>query len=252
MLNAILGKNLSCAIFRSIENGSLDYSFADSQYEHLSYIVDKSRSLIQDSQVLANMDICGGFQMIADQIPNGKSSCICKDNSVQCTLPGQCSSDGSVCTDTLALSFGFLVENSKVSNMLLSACFSYTKGFQPTCIQTTLGYDQAIKTCNKATYGGEACICQVCNDEKSLSLDCSMHDPKASSNGCYLLSDAIPALKKFDQPPGSNARFRRTTISTKSQLLKSEELVEDTSGAVDNNLHLMFSLLAFMVGALLI
>ena len=233
LTTAVLFSNqfLVSAMFRSMEEGSLDYSLDQTQFEKLNDVIGKSRALVESSGILESLDICGGFQLIADQLPSGgSSSCICQDNAVQCTLQGQCNGDQSICTDVIALSFEFIAQNVRVNNMKLSACFSYTTDFETTCIETTISRGQLLETCNAATYGGNECLCAVCDDQKSLILDCSMHDDRASSNGCYLLSDAVPALKQFDEPPRTNAQPRRT--STTTQMLSEEP---QQAGGVDTS-----------------
>lgn len=188
------------AIFRISEKGSDDFEF-DQVQSHFNNAIETSRSLLTRKEVLESLDICGGFDLIADQIPDGKRSCICQNSRVDCTLEGQCSVDRSVCTDTVSISFQFQVNNDEVTRMRLSSCFTYTEEFDTTCIDTFIGRGQTLESCNRATYGGKNCLCAVCGDNKSLALDCSTHHPVATSNGCYLLSDALPVLTKFDEPP---------------------------------------------------
>ena len=211
----ILSSHTSWAIFRPPSAaGSYDFVFEQVQ-PHINNVIEKTRDLATDEAVLQAMDVCGGFQLIEDQIPNGKESCICRDSQVHCTLQGSCSEDRTVCTDVVGMSFQFLVENEKVSRMKLSACFMYTEEFEPTCIETLIGHGQTLEKCNSATYGGKACMCAICGDNKSLSLDCTKHHPAATSSGCYLLSDALPSLSKFDEP-SQRPQSRRTTEETSS------------------------------------
>jgi hypothetical protein len=200
LLCCALKHSFVSAIFRTVEKGSNDFVF-DQVQPHIENIVAASRSLLTPDEVLQSLDVCGGFDLIADQIPNGKESCICQDSQVHCTLDGRCAEDRSICTDVVGMSFQFLVEDEQVNRMKLSACFTYTEEFEATCIETIIGEGQKLKACNGATYGGKNCLCAICGDEKSLALDCSSHHPMATSNGCYLLSDALPPLAKFDQPP---------------------------------------------------
>ena len=199
------------AIFRPpSEAGSYDFVFELVQ-PHIHNVVNKARDLQalskKDEAVLQSMDVCGGFQLIADQIPNGEEDCQCVNGSqIQCTLSGACSEDRSICTDLVGLSFQFLVQDQQVNRLKLSACFSYAAEFAATCIETIIAPNQQLEACNSATYGGEECLCAVCDDNKSLSLDCTKHHPQASSGGCYLLSEAIPALTKFDEPPQNGRR----------------------------------------------
>ena len=129
---------------------------------------------------------------------------------MQCTLQGTCAEDRSACPDVVGMPFQFLVENDKVNRMKLSACSVYTDEFEPTCIEAVIGHDQTLESCNSATYGDKECMCAICDDNKSLSLDCTKHHPAATSSGCHLLSDAIPTLSQFDQP-SQRPQSRRAT-----------------------------------------
>jgi len=207
-ISALIASNsryqFAAAIFRTTEVGSSDYTFEEVH----DLVTDTSRSLLTNQKILENLDICGGWELIANQIPDGENSCVCRDNIVQCTLQGQCNVDRSVCTDVVGMSFQFLVNNKlqKANRMKLSACFSYSQEFQPTCIETLVAPGQRLMQCNSATYGGKQCLCAICSDKKSLAIDCTKHHPSATSNGCYRLSDALPALAKFDEAPQQGRR----------------------------------------------
>ncbi|CAB9529022.1 expressed unknown protein [Seminavis robusta] len=190
------------AIFRTTEQGSNDFVFTKNQVDKTS--LDRSLQQQTPEAFLQSLDICGGFDLIVDQL-EGEESCACQDNVVNCGFTGGCDVDRSVCTDVVGMAFQFLVDgtgnNQSVNQMRLTACFTYTEEFEATCIDTIIGRGQKIQACNGATYGDQECLCAICGDEKSVAVDCSEHHPLATSNGCYLLSDAIPPLAKFDQPP---------------------------------------------------
>ena len=229
------------AIFRPpSEAGTYDFVLEQVQ-PHINNVVTKARDLQvvseKDEAVLQSMDVCGGFQLIADQIPNGEEDCQCINGSqIQCSLSGACSEDRSICTDRVGLSFQFLVQDQQVNRLKLSACFTYAAEFAATCIETIIAPNQQLEACNSATYGGEECLCNVCNDNKSLSLDCTEHHPQASSGGCYLLSEAIPALSKFDESP-QNGRRRAT-----------EEQAQNSSGTQTMMTDSMYGVVALCAG----
>jgi hypothetical protein len=200
LLCCVSRHNFVSAIIRTTEHGSSDFTFV--KHPVVDNIVQRSLQVTTE-EVLESYDICGGWELIANEIPNGEQDCLCQDSQVQCALGGKCAVDRSVCTDVVDISFQFLVADEAVNQMKLSACFTYTDEFEATCIEALIGKGQKLEACERATYGGKDCLCAICGDEKSLSLDCSSHHPLATSNGCYLLSEALPILAKFDQPPQS-------------------------------------------------
>ena len=225
----ILAISSSNAIFRAPSSEySQDFVFEpvhqqDHSASHAgadSVIDTVARKLATNSEaVLQLMDVCGGFSLIADQMPNGVNSCTCNNSTqeVQCTFQVDCATEEQApCTDVVGLSFQFLVDeqDSAVNRMKLSACFTYTEEFEPTCIEPLIGRGQTLEACSSATYGGKRCDCAICDDSKSLSLDCSDHHPGASSNGCYLLSDALPVLSKFDEAPQGSRRVEEDIAIT--------------------------------------
>lgn len=199
LLSLIFGAQSASAILRLPGNTSASFDFEYDVIPHFDDAMETSRNLLTSEEILDSLDICGGFELIANQMPDGEKSCVCQNNQVLCTFQGTCDPGGTVCTDVVSIVFQFLVRNDRVNRMKLSACFTYTDEFDVTCIETQVGRGTQLQTCNRATYGGKQCLCGICRDRKSLALDCSRHHPMATSNGCYRLADALPPLAKFNE-----------------------------------------------------
>ena len=152
--SSILSHQTTLAIFRPpSEEGSFDFVFEQVQ-PHIQNVIHKSRELVvlseKDEAFLQSIDVCGGFQLIADQIPNGENDCQCINGTqIQCSLAGACSDDRSVCTDVVGISFQFLIQDQQVDRMKLSACFTYTKEFAATCIETIIAPNQQLESYNR-------------------------------------------------------------------------------------------------------
>jgi len=142
---------------------------------------------------------CPIFSLIAAEIPNANSFCGCTGpTSLSCYYTDICQ-DGR-CADTVE------VLTSITTGVNVKYCTEWRDdmGFQLTCADLEIGFDQMLSGCNGASYGGKQCKCKVCSDNLSLDIDCSEHDPYAKTDGCQGLPEEVgPVIPAFQLKPSS-------------------------------------------------
>ena len=142
-------------------------------------------------------DICSGFEMIIDQIPNGRQSCDCDGIAIHCLFHAVCPEgvDDARCADAVVYEVSF--EDDELTIM---SCAAIAEGnFLETCAKISLGPTLMLDQCLYGSYGGEPCDCEVCEDRQSLSLDCTMHDPRAKTTcQSMVLAEVSPMVHGFN------------------------------------------------------
>lgn len=125
-------------------------------------------------------DICSGYELIIDEIPNGRDSCDCDGLSIHCLFHAVCQegSDDPRCADAVMYEVSF-----EDDELTILSCAAIAEGnFLETCAKISLGPDLMLDQCIQASYGGEPCDCEVCEDRAGLSLDCTMYDERAQTD----------------------------------------------------------------------
>ncbi|CAB9529020.1 expressed unknown protein [Seminavis robusta] len=126
-------------------------------------------------------DICQSFELLIDEIPNGRDSCDCDGTSVNCLFKAVCpegQEDDPHCADTVMYRVAF--EDEEVS---VTSCAAISEGgFEETCARVSLAPDLQLDKCEEGTYGGRPCDCEVCDNRASLLLDCSVYDARAKTS----------------------------------------------------------------------
>jgi hypothetical protein len=149
-------------------------------------------------------DICTGFELIIDEIPDGRNSCACDGVSVNCLFKAACE-EGPVenpkCGDTVKYVITF--ENQVIT---IESCASISEGgFQETCALVSLAPDLQLDECLEGTYGGRPCDCDVCDSRTGLLLDCTAYDERAKTNcqplGLGQLTPMIDGFNTTSPPP---------------------------------------------------
>ena len=138
--------------------------------------------LLQESnlQVEDFPDICAGFELLIDEIPDGRDSCECDGSAVHCLFHAVCpegEEDQSKCADTVLYEVAF--EETDVT--VLSCAALSEGGFEETCAKVSLAPDLQLDQCLFGSYGGKPCDCEVCPDRGSLKLDCTAYDKRAQA-----------------------------------------------------------------------
>ena len=126
-------------------------------------------------------DICTGFELIIDEIPNGRDSCDCDGTQVACLFRAVCDEehkDEPHCMDAVEYVVAF--ENDLIT--VLSCALIVEGNFEETCAKVSLAGDLQLGECLTGTYGGKPCDCTVCEGRGSLLLDCSAYDPRAKTS----------------------------------------------------------------------
>lgn len=150
------------------------------------------------SQIEDLPDICSGFEMIIDEIPDGKDACECGGSTIDCVFHGVCPEgkfDSAHCADTILYQVAF-----EAKDITVLSCAKLQEGnFKETCAKVSLAPDLQLGECIVGRYGGQECSCDVCADQNSLRLDCSMYDPRAVADCTAMgLSDISPMVHGFN------------------------------------------------------
>jgi hypothetical protein len=149
-------------------------------------------------------DICTGFELIIDEIPDGRNSCACDGLSVNCLFKAACEEgvvENPKCGDTVKYVITF--ENQVIT---IESCASISQGgFEETCALVSLAPDLQLDECLEGTYGGRPCDCQVCDSRSGLLLDCTAYDERAKTNcqplGLGQLTPMINGFNTTEPPP---------------------------------------------------
>ena len=165
-------------------------------------------------------DICTGFELIIDEIPDGRNSCACDGVSVNCLFKAACE-EGVVqnpkCGDTVKYVIAF--ENQIIT---IESCAAISEGgFQETCALVSLAPDLQLDECLEGTYGGRPCDCQVCDSRSGLLLDCTAYDERAKTSCQALgLGQLTPMIDGFNttSPPPDELEENQDSSDLQKQL----------------------------------
>ena len=98
-------------------------------------------------------DICQGFELIIDEIPEGRDSCDCDGTSVNCFFRAHCEpghENEPHCMDAVEYIVAF--ENDMIT---VESCALITEGgFEETCAKVSLAGDLQLAECMQGSYGG--------------------------------------------------------------------------------------------------
>ena len=189
-------------------------------------------------------DICSGFELIIDEIPDGRDSCECDGTRVNCLFRAVCPEghkDEARCADTVLYEVAF--EEDEVT--VLSCAAIAEGGFKETCAKVSLAPDLQLDECMVGSYGGQPCDCDVCADRNSLLLDCTAYDPRAKADcqamGLAQLTPVVHGFNTTAPPPPDQDSIDGEPESSTVNGLQSE------SGAIQKATTAVCFLLAFAV-----
>jgi len=145
-------------------------------------------------------DICAGFELIIDEIPEGRDSCDCDGSAVHCLFHADSPDcpEGQECAiapDAVLYEVAF-----EEKELTVLSCAAIAAGdFAETCAKVSLAPDLQLDQCLLATYGQQPCDCDICPDRASLLLDCSMYDKRAITD-CHAagLGQLTPMVHGFN------------------------------------------------------
>jgi len=188
-------------------------------------------------------DVCSGFELIIDQLPEGRDACSCQGRSVECTFKGECPEEDSPgCGDSISYGVNF-----EGSSLFVSSCAEmHAVELKEVCAEVSIGPDLALDSCKMASYGGEPCDCSICEDGASLNLDCSMHDPRVVSNCTSMSFGQLEPLNPQDlgnfgttiPPPSKPGTEQETATEPETESkpeteTESETASSETASSVD-------------------
>lgn len=194
-------------------------------------------------------DICTGFELIIDEIPNGRDSCDCDGVSVNCLFTAVCPQgheDNKECMDAVEYVVSF--EDGLIT--VLSCALVAEADFEETCAKVSLADNLQLGECILGTYGGLPCDCSVCEGQGSLLLDCTEYDSRAITN-CQAagIGEIAPLSHGFNKnnPSGSDSleggsSMEDDDIASDFPEFSLDSVDEEVSGA--RNAAVLFSLLS--------
>lgn len=144
---------------------------------------------------------CRTYEIWSKLAPENKHECGCRSDRIVCTCTDSCHDDGNE-VDTVEY---FVELAPMLSSITITSCTSFHPAlqFQQTCVEMAIDTRNTLQSCNRATYGGKPCRCQICNDHVSFVVDCSEHNPLATTNRCQLLPESfgpiVPAFQRSYQ-----------------------------------------------------
>lgn len=137
---------------------------------------------------------CFLYSLLATEMPDTSDRCICDgESTINCYLDNVCS-DG-VCADQLDLVVS--IDNGNDAE----TCMDFSDDrFEETCVSVAANLDGTLMGCNYATYDGQECGCEICDDNMSISVDCSMYNEYATVT-CQTMEGIEPQVLAFRAPP---------------------------------------------------
>jgi len=140
---------------------------------------------------------CFLYNMLMAEMPDAAEWCICDgETAINCYMDNVCS-DGA-CADELDL----VVSIDNGNNAETCTKFSDDR-FQETCVSVEANLDGTLMGCNYATYDGQHCNCEICDDNLSISVDCSMYNEYATVT-CQGMEGVEPQVLAFKAPPSDD------------------------------------------------
>lgn len=202
--------------------------------------IDIARRLERELQFDDLPDICQGFELLIDEIPNGRDSCDCDGISVNCLFKGVCpegtTDDAADCTDAVEYVVSF--ENDEIT--VLSCALIVEGGFSETCAKVALAPDLQLGECVFGTYGGQPCDCDVCEGRGALRLDCSQYDERAVTS-CQ--SAGIGQITPLSN--GFNTTIPSNSDSLDGNTMEDDELPSSEPAGSGASKNAVMNMLAF-------
>ena len=184
------GKECSCQV---CEEGGRGVSIDCSEYNPLA-ITDGCQELTATQMFSTSDGPCGELEYVVNRMPEDTATCTCNGDSVNCEYAEVCREDDGICAAPVEMALTFEGKRS------FSSCSEFTTDFERTCVEISIAGDRLLDECVSATYGGNTCFCEVCEDRTSVNIDCSIHKPLASTGGCqdvHLLDLSLLQLRPF-------------------------------------------------------
>jgi len=129
---------------------------------------------------LHSQALCENYDRFVDGIERGRESCNCEGEIMHCHFDDINRETTGVESLELTLVLDFVDEEEKLS---IRSCSNVT-GYRETCFDIWIDSNEILHECRSATFGGDACRCELCNSRRNVIINCAEHDPRAVSNGC--------------------------------------------------------------------
>lgn len=185
------GKECLCEVCSGNTNKGV---FLDCSQYNPTAITNGCQKVTATDMYLDTDGECGEYHFVVEQIPEDTATCNCNGTAVSCEFEMVCHKSEQLCARPAEITINFDGEAS------ISSCSEYTSDFEETCVDISIGADRLLDECNSVTYGDKRCFCEICDDRASVSIDCSMYHPRATTGMCqpiHLIELNLMELRPF-------------------------------------------------------